>query len=97
MGAELIAALRAGLGAIITGAEFVTMGIGPGVQVRAVARDVQVIQLNQAFRHGGGYEDRIEHVLERALIERQRLEIGCACGMDVSWKGPLLSGQDQNV
>ena len=58
------AMVSARLGGIITGAEFVPVGVGPGVQMRAVARDVQVGQVDQAFSDRGADKDLIEYLLE---------------------------------
>ena len=89
--AGTIAVIGAGLGPIVTRAKFVAVGIGPGVEMRAIARDMQVLQIDQAFCHGGGHEDGIEHVLERALIERQRLEIGGPLPVE---HGPRRAGHE---
>jgi hypothetical protein len=65
-----------GLVPILTRTEFVTVGVGPSFQVRAVASDMQVGQIDQAFGDRGGDEDGVEHFFERALIRRQSGEIG---------------------
>jgi hypothetical protein len=76
------AVVGARLGAIVTRAEFVPVGLGPGGEMRAIARDVQVGEIDQALANRGGDEDRVEDFLENALIRGHDREIGVPLPQD---------------
>jgi len=80
------AVVRMGFGAIVAGAAFVTVGVGPGDEMRAIARDRQVGEIDQASGDRGGDEDRVEDFFERALIGGQDAQIGGPLPQD-DWPG----------
>lgn len=74
--ASAIAMLGAGLVTVVAGAEFVAVRVGPSLEFGPVTRDMEIIQVDQAFGDRDGYEHSIEDLFHHALISRHTGQVG---------------------
>jgi hypothetical protein len=75
IGAVAVAALLGFLALVVTVAEFLAVGVGPSGELGPVARDVEVLQVNELEVDGTGDKAGVEKGLEGSLPDGEGGEV----------------------